>query len=163
MSALTVKLPKDELSTSIALVAHYCGEGESLQLVPDAPVEEPQLRTKPFGKDYTTIAGHNTVCRFIASSSKAKAQLLGRTPEDAAMISEWLSYRNTSLLPLMDDKLIKVRHRGEHCSPTLGTSPWAPFVRAFAAVSAVGAGAAVGRQGKGGHGGRTLSGWSLLT
>ncbi len=50
MSALTVKLPADEPSASIALVAHYCGHGESLAILPDADVEEPQLRTKPFGK-----------------------------------------------------------------------------------------------------------------
>ena len=110
MSALTVKLPKNEPSISIALVAHFCGEGESLQLIPEANVEEPQLRTKPFGKDFTTIAGHNTICRFIASNSKSKAQLLGRNPEDGAMIAEWISYRNTDLVPLMDDKLIKASH-----------------------------------------------------
>ena len=109
MSALSVKLPKDEPSTSIALVANFCGEGLSLQLLPNADVEEPQLRTKPFGKDFTTISGHNTICRFIASSSKAKDQLLGQNPEDSALISEWMSYRNTDLLPLMDDKLVKVR------------------------------------------------------
>ena len=50
MSALTVKLPTDEPSASIALVAHYCGHGESLAILPDADVAEPQLRTKPFGK-----------------------------------------------------------------------------------------------------------------
>ena len=119
MSALAVKLPAGEPSISIALVAQYCGEGASLQLLPDAAVEEPQLRTKPFGKDFTTVTGHNTICRFIASSSKAKAQLLGRNPEDAAMISEWISYRNTDLVPLMDDKLIKVRRHGVHVSGVL--------------------------------------------
>ena len=109
MSALTVKLPPDEPSASIELVAQYCGQGESLQLVKNAPVEEPQLRTKPFGKDYTTIAGHNTVCRYIAHNSKLKEQLLGRTPEDNAMVSDWLTYRNLHLLPpFLDDKLLKV-------------------------------------------------------
>ena len=107
MSALTVKLPADEPSASIALVAHYCGHGESLAILPDADVEEPQLRTKPFGKGFTTISGHNTICRFIADSSKFKAQLLGRTPEANALISQWLSYRNLALVPLMDDKLHK--------------------------------------------------------
>ncbi len=61
-------------------------------------------------RGFTTISGHNTICRFIADSSKLKAQLLGRTPEANALISQWLSYRNLELVPhLMDDKLHKVR------------------------------------------------------
>ena len=62
-------------------------------------------------RGFTTISGHNTICRFIADSSKLKAQLLGRTDEANALISQWLSYRNLELVPLMDDKLHKVRHR----------------------------------------------------
>ena len=63
-------------------------------------------------RGFTTISAHNTICRFLADSSKLKAQLLGRTPEANALISQWLSYRNLELVPhLMDDKLHKVRRR----------------------------------------------------
>ncbi len=132
MSALTVKLPAAEPSASIALVAHYCGHGESLAILPDADVEEPQLRTKPFGRGFTTISGHNTICRFIADSSKFKAQLLGRTKEAAALISQWLSYRNLALVPLMDDKLHKVSGQQYamasrfECGPAIGFASQLP-------------------------------------
>ncbi|PRW39127.1 methionyl-tRNA synthetase [Chlorella sorokiniana] len=57
--------------------------------------------------DGTPAFGTATACRWLASLGSAAAQLLGETPEQAAKIAEWVSFR-TALKPLMDAQLAEL-------------------------------------------------------
>ncbi|KAI7837794.1 hypothetical protein COHA_008422 [Chlorella ohadii] len=57
--------------------------------------------------DGTPAFGAATACRWLASLGSAAAQLLGETPEQAAKIAEWISFRN-ALQPLMDPQLAEL-------------------------------------------------------
>ncbi|KAK9808921.1 hypothetical protein WJX72_006429 [[Myrmecia] bisecta] len=96
-----LRLPAGDAARAPQLVAAYAGVSDLLDV---STSESLQLTTT----DGQQLSGHNTICRYIASLSPRRTQLLGDTPETQALIAQWLSYRNTDMLPLTDEQLLHV-------------------------------------------------------
>lgn len=74
---------------TIALVVAYAGVGDKIGVAEGAAAGSIELDAGPDGK----LEGLATVCKFVASlaSEPVRGQLAGTSPEDEAMISEWLA------------------------------------------------------------------------
>ena len=74
---------------TIALVVAYAGVGDKIGVAEGAAAGSIELDAGPDGK----LEGLATVCKFVASlaSEPVRGQLAGASPEDEAMISEWLA------------------------------------------------------------------------
>lgn len=55
-----------------------------------------------------TLSQPNTCCRYIATLGPFGKQLLGSSPEEEALISEWLSKRHTLLTHITEKELAEV-------------------------------------------------------
>ena len=74
---------------TVALVVAYAGVGDKIGVAEGAAAGSIELDAGPDGK----LEGLATVCKFVASlaSEPVRGQLAGASPEDEAMISEWLA------------------------------------------------------------------------
>ena len=58
--------------------------------------------------DGKILSGVNTIHRYVAGLGSKKEQLLGNSPATEALIAEWLSFKNTQLVPITEEQLLKV-------------------------------------------------------
>ncbi|GMH40125.1 hypothetical protein BSKO_08029 [Bryopsis sp. KO-2023] len=63
--------------------------------------------------DGVVLTGKNTISKYLASISQKSSDLLGKTPEEAAEVSQWMNHVYTNLNPLVDEKLAELNKRLE--------------------------------------------------
>jgi aminoacyl tRNA synthase complex-interacting multifunctional protein 1 len=114
MSASLFTVPDVETDRLLKLIASYSGVKISTKV-------QDTTDTTFKGSDGKPVTGTHTAARHIASLSSKAAQLLGQSPEQQAKISEWLSFKHTSLTPVMDDKLAQLNNALQ-ASNCLGSS-----------------------------------------
>eukprot|EP00884_Botryococcus_braunii_P011222 jgi/Botrbrau1/200/Bobra.0022s0180.1 len=98
-----VRYPVREDAADILLVAGYSGISDQIQeeVVKGGNVEVVTAEGE-------TLSQPNTCCRYIASLGPLRQQLLGDSPEQDALISEWLSKRHTLLTHITETALSQV-------------------------------------------------------
>ncbi|GBF95548.1 hypothetical protein Rsub_08529 [Raphidocelis subcapitata] len=95
MAAITVS--DDALGRAVSLISAYCGD----------PAGKPAQGASTSVKtaDGAAVTGLAACATALAAASPAAADLLGRTPAEAAAVAEWLTHCATELALLLDDKL----------------------------------------------------------
>ena len=94
---------------TVALVVAYAGVGDKIGVAEGAAAGSIELDAGPDGK----LEGLATVCKYVASlaSESVAKQLAGASPEDEAMISEWLARASAEYgvaNEVGDDKLVEL-------------------------------------------------------
>ncbi|GLI59558.1 hypothetical protein VaNZ11_001461 [Volvox africanus] len=70
----------------------------------------------------SVLRGLATVCTHLVRQSAGKHDLLGSTPELQAQVTEWLTWATIELVPLMDDRLLKLNQHLTSCTYLVGGS-----------------------------------------
>ncbi|KAF8588077.1 elongation factor 1-gamma [Ramaria rubella] len=68
-------------------------------------------------KDGFTLFESSAIARYVASLAP-NANLLGTTPQEAALIDQWVSFTNTELMPPSNFIMGMIRHRIPYNKPT---------------------------------------------
>lgn len=132
MTASIITVPDVETERLLNLIASYSGVKISTKV-------QNTTDTTFKGPDGKPVTGTHTAARHIASLSSKADQLLGQSPEQQAKISEWLSFKHTSLTPVMDDKLAQLNNalQASNCLGSSATITLADLVLYATVSSAV--------------------------
>jgi len=99
---LVVQYANQEQFNNLRLVAAFSELQDGVKLQSGA---ELSLTSPDSSMQLTQL---NTICRYIAEAGSRREQLLGSSPAAKAQTSEWLSFRNTGLSPVTEDRLYKI-------------------------------------------------------
>jgi len=129
MSASFFTVPDVETERLLKLIASYSGVKISTKV-------QDTTDTIFKGSDGKPVTGTHTAARHIAYLSSKADLLLGQSPEQQAKISEWLSFKHTSLTPVMDDMLAQLNNalQASNCLGSSSTITLADLV-VYATVS----------------------------
>ena len=125
---MQITVPDAATQLMLELVASY-GAVEAIQIevVAEAAAVE-------FEVDGQKLSGKMTAARAISTQSTIADQLLGGTAEEQAQVAEWLTFSQTHLSPLMDDRLAKLNDWLESRTWLVGKKPTLADLVIYAAV-----------------------------
>ncbi|KAK9807922.1 hypothetical protein WJX73_002578 [Symbiochloris irregularis] len=84
----TVAAADEQTVRTFSLVLQICGLTDRFRV---AKKRDTELQTS----DGLTLTGPNTICRYLVSCDPSKKDvLLGKTASEAALVADWLSFRN---------------------------------------------------------------------